>query len=245
MSDHFRRIVRDEIASGLMQHVLPVQGVATSIDMQAWHCHVRIPLPHGGVQQGAFATDGSYVVLEAVPMPRTPSGLIDAGASMLLNALGMTQTPAVLVGFKGGNLQFPFVICFLDVIPQADTTLKTDTENRQAILTNTLASMKGAKLPPPAVTALPFGLGISMVANTALQTALHYEEAKKKLAASEAGKDAPAAAVQKGLEEGKKAVEGAKKVWDAAVNGFQLGIGITNQVRKLELPFGIKLPGFK
>src|SRR5688572_18355496 len=116
----FNDIVREEVSAGLRGLHLPVQGVCTFISPKGDWCNVRIPLPKGGVQHGAFSTEGSFLELENVPLPRTPEGLISAYLAQLYLGTGESQAPSVLVGFKGGNIHFPFIVCFLDLLPERD-----------------------------------------------------------------------------------------------------------------------------
>lgn len=152
---HFRQIVREEMQDGLKQILLPCQGLVTYISPSGKVCTVRIPLPRGGVQAGAF-DDKSYHELENVPMPRSTSGVIDAWLSQLMDALGRKQQPSVLVGFKGGNIQFPYIITFLDLIPTVDTLIKQMVPDAQGIVTNGFKTAKMFTLGAGFASLLPF-----------------------------------------------------------------------------------------
>lgn len=230
MGDQFRKIVRDEVQTGLRQILLPVQGVVTYIAPDGATCSVKIPLPGGGIQQGAFAEDGSYHLLEAVPLPRTPSGLIDAWLAQLMTGIGLGQQPSVLVGFRGGNMHFPFIICFLDLLAPIDTQVKQKVPDRQGAVTNTLMTKKAPTLGASFVSTLPFAETPQMVSGVAIAIA-RIESA----APAAPNHTPPAAAQQRAQETLGRVASGIRGLFQRSVTRDTDG--------RYRFHFGIKFPG--
>lgn len=153
--NRFSEAVVAEVARGLKSVTHPVQGYVprggiSGNDLKPWRwkaTEVRIPNPHGGLDQGQ-----AHLTLSDVPLPRTLEGAFQALAGMV-----QQQDVGVLIGFKGGSISHPFIIQFLKLDPN-ETTLGT--EERQGA---TGAKFSTTRTPvPPAAAALDLFRGLGL-----------------------------------------------------------------------------------
>lgn len=110
MAGMFRKAVHEVVEAGLRGLSQPLRGMIPQggIENQSWTCTVQIPNPKGGAHPVVPASGGTnYLVYHGVPLPKNADGVIQA----ILNLV--TKAPrAVMVGFKGANLSFPYIINF-------------------------------------------------------------------------------------------------------------------------------------
>src|SRR5438552_19172153 len=112
----FKQAVQELINSSLKQKTDPVKGYIPKggIDEKNHICTVRIPNPHGGLNPADTST-GNFIELKGIPLPWYQQGII-GDLLALLNG----GDRGVLVGFKGGNMAFPYIISPLPGLPGED-----------------------------------------------------------------------------------------------------------------------------
>lgn len=125
----FRNAIHEIVDSKLRMKTDPVQGYIPSeplpdgskaINESTNTCIVRIPNPHGGMHPGDN-NSGSYIELRDVALPFYFKGLIGG----LLSLLTGGGDRGVLVGFKGGNMAFPYIVSPLFNVTGPDKTDRT------------------------------------------------------------------------------------------------------------------------
>ncbi|HYT42921.1 MAG TPA: hypothetical protein VEP90_11275, partial [Methylomirabilota bacterium] len=125
----FRELVHSIIDSKLRMKTDPVQGYIPSekladntsaINEKSNTCTVRIPNPHGGMHTGGNSA-GAYIELKNVALPFYFKGFIGG----LLSLLTGGGDRGVVVGFKGGNMAFPYIISPLFNTTGPDTKDRT------------------------------------------------------------------------------------------------------------------------
>jgi hypothetical protein len=153
---HFERAIDARIAAGLRELTQMVHGVVpqNSINRESWTAKVRIPHPHGGIHP---STNGEpqYIELEDVPLPRGPAGIISA-----LSDLVASVDRGCLVGFRGANLSFPYILEFTHIASDLQKDkMDTRVENRQPAQADRLSTAATPRpsvpLPPPPPVAPP------------------------------------------------------------------------------------------
>lgn len=141
---HFERAIDARIQAGLREMTQMVHGVVPqgSINRESWTATVRIPNPHGGIHP---STNGEpqYIELQDVPLPRGPAGIITA-----LSDLVSSVDRGCLVGFRGANMSFPYILEFTHIASDLQKDkMDTRVENRQPAQANRLTT---AATPRPA-----------------------------------------------------------------------------------------------
>lgn len=143
----FREAVHEVVTNSLKTLTHPVQGYIPEdgINFGDNICTVRIPSPHGGIHPGDSGNP-NYIELKAVPLP------FYVGVLVAWDHLLKRGSRAVLVGFKGANMAFPYIICPLSVLPGQDH-LDKSVEARKPVEKDRALSQAGAQLitpqPPP------------------------------------------------------------------------------------------------
>ena len=142
----FREAVHQIIDAKLKLKTDPVQGYIPSeastdgtkaIDEKNHICTVRIPNPHGGLNP-ADTTNQGYIELKGVPLPWYQQGII-GDLLALLNG----GDRGVLVGFKGGNMAFPYIISPLPGFPGQDRKSRT-VDNRTPVSVSRSTNIGGS-----------------------------------------------------------------------------------------------------
>lgn len=111
----YRETIEDIVRQGLKSQTHPVQGYVpkggiTGATFARWQAgEVRVPNPHGGSDPG----QPGYISYFNIPLPRGLNGFFDAFVEMVAQ-----REVGVLVGFRGGNMSFPYIIQFLRLAPE-------------------------------------------------------------------------------------------------------------------------------
>lgn len=107
--------------------VIPENGIHS----ESWSCTVQIPNPKGGKQPGT----AEVLTFNDVPLPHNPDGVIAAIFNFVKKG-----PRAVTVGFKGGNLSFPYIINFESFLHQVTDKEDKKTEHRQSAIRQKFAT---------------------------------------------------------------------------------------------------------
>ena len=144
----FRDAVHEIVANGLKGLSHPIQGYIPEggVDVANSLCTVRVPNPHGGINPNNSNT-GNYLELKGVPLPFFVGIFIAWEHALKLGDRG------VLVGFKGANMAFPYIISLLSLIPNKDKADQT-VDDRKNVQQDRALSQAGAQVitPPDQLT---------------------------------------------------------------------------------------------
>lgn len=145
----FRDAVQQVVSNQVKGVAQTCQGyiVAGTMDKNTHTCTVRVPNQHGGIHPAPYENGNAPTYLEhtSIPYPQSPKGVIESLTST------NTKDIACLVGFKGGNVNFPYIINIIDVLYPVQSRQEESTENRESVTANKFSTAAPARptSPPP------------------------------------------------------------------------------------------------
>jgi hypothetical protein len=145
----FRDAVREVVSSSMKGVAQTCQGyiVAGTMDKNTHTCTIRVPNQHGGIHPAPYESGNAPTYLEhtGIPYPQSPKGFIESLTST------NTTDIACLVGFKGGNVNFPYIINIIDILYPVQSRQAESTENRESVTANKFSTASPARptSPPP------------------------------------------------------------------------------------------------